>query len=345
MERPSYSRDYLDELKQSTPSTPQALSTTPSDAETDLEPQRAVDISSKFGTDISRYSAPSAIPSDAEIKEKKERRARLTQEQNYMSLDASDEGEESDENVTHDEQGRLILKPKEKYAETRLVREDEDVLEDFDDFTSDGRIALGRKAEREAETKRRSEMAAMIADAEGLDDDEDEADESEAERVAAFDVAQTRNGTYASRAEQREEAERPRTPPRIAPLPTLDSVVDRLRKRLEDMQIAKMHKLKESENLVAEKKQIAEEEIRVQNALKETGDKYAKLRESMGIKNEDTQLQVTSGLGQDLNSEARPALGRGGLGSAPLTDRGLESLGSTPMTMTPIRADSEYSDD
>ena len=346
-ERPSYSKSYLEELKHSTPSTPRDLSAPPTDGEVEAEPSRAVNISSKFGTDISRYNPPSAIPTHAEIKEKKERRARLAKEQNYMSLDASEEGEESDENVTRDEEGRLILKPKEKYAETRLVREDEDILEDFDDFTSDGRIALGRKAEREAETKRRTEIAAMIADAEGISDDEDEADESDVERIAAFDVAQTRNGTYASRAAEKDEVERPRTPPRIAPLPALDNVMDRLRKRLKDMQVAKMHKIKESEGLVAEKKQIAEEEVRVQTALKETGEKYAKLRKDMGIKNDETQLQMTMPQGaadDDDELQLRPGLGGAGLGSTPMSVRGLESLGSTPMTMTPAGARSDDSD-
>lgn len=345
-ERPSYNKNYLEELKQSTPSTPRELSAPPTGGEVDVEPSRAIDITSKFGKDISRYNPPSAIPTDAEIKEKKERRARLAKEENYMSLDASDEGEESDENVTRDEDGRLILKPKEKYPETRLVRDDEDILEDFDDFTSDGRIALGQKAEHEARTKKRSEMAAMIADAEGISDDEDEADESEVERIAAFDVAQTRNGTYASRAAEKDEMQRPRTPPRIAPLPTIDSVMDRLRKRLEDMQVAKMHKIKESESLKAEKKQIAEEEVRVQTALKETGEKYAKLRKDMGITNEETQLQLTrhNGTADDDDVAFRPGLGNAGLGSTPMSARGLESLGSTPMTMTPARDGSDEND-
>jgi len=345
-ERPSYNKNYLEELKQSTPSTPRDLSAPSTDGEADVEPSRTVDITSKFGKDISRYNPPSAIPSDAEIKEKKERRARLAKEEDYMSLDASDEGEESDENVTRDEEGRLILKPKEKYPETRLVRDDEDILEDFDDFTSDGRIALGKKAEHEARTRKRSEMAAMIADAEGISDDEDEADESEVERIAAFDVAQTRNGTYASRAAEKDEVERPRTPPRIAPLPTLESVMDRLRKRLEDMQVAKMHKIKESESLKAEKKQIAEEEVRVQTALKETGEKYAKLRKDKGITNEETQLQVTrpDGAGDDDELTFRPSLGNAGLGSTPMSARGLESLGSTPTTMTPARDGSDETD-
>ncbi|KAJ9624798.1 hypothetical protein H2203_004748 [Taxawa tesnikishii (nom. ined.)] len=270
--RPSYSKGYLEELKQSTPSTPKDLSASTTDAEDGGVPldAQALDITAKFGTNLNRYQPPTAIPTDAEIREKKERRARLAKENDFIALDDEDE-EDEDDNVTHDENGRLILRPKEKYPETRLVRDDEDILEDFDDFTSDGRIALGRKAEKEAAARRKAEMASMIASAEGGHGDESSEDESEAERNAAFEVAQTRSGNYAAAAEQEEEGARPRTPPRIAPLPTMDAVVERLRKRLQEMQTARMGKVREMESLKDEKTRIGEEEVRVQTSLKETG--------------------------------------------------------------------------
>jgi hypothetical protein len=338
-DRPTYNRDYLDELKQSTPATPQGVASTATTDTEDAASSTAVDIRSKFGSDLSRYQPPTAIPTAAEIQEKKARRARLAKENDFISLEDDGDDEEEDDAVTRDDQGRLILKPKEKYPETRLVHDDEDMLEGFDDFTTDGKITFGRKAQKAEDQKRRAEMASMIADAEGQstgDDDED--DESEAERNAAFEVAQTRHGTYAAR-EQEADSTRPQTPPRVVPLPTMDSVVERLRKRLEEMEVVRANKANEMQSLVDEKSRIGEEEIRVQAALKETGEKYQKLRENMGLQVKDDDKQITtidqrpttnhtedSEDSDEDEEDGRPGLGTAGLGSGmrrDMTDWGM----------------------
>jgi len=323
--RPSYSKDYLEALKQSTPSTPndQSFRNTPEPA-TSANPGQALDVASKFGTDLSAYQLPTAIPSDAEIREKKERRARLAKEQEFISLDdgLDDESgdDEDDENVTRDHEGRLILKPKEKYAETRLVRDDEDMLEGFDDFTSDNRIGFGGAAEREAAKKRKAEMASLIADAEGQGDLHSDEDDSEAERNAAFEVAQTRHGNYGTRDARDEASTRPQTPPRIAPIPSLDSVVDRLRKRLEEMELARMAKTKEMQRLVQEKASIGEEEVRVQAALKETGERYSKLRDELRQKHPESQAPAHDGVGDDRRAEVDLVEARSGTGTPDFDD-------------------------
>jgi hypothetical protein len=341
-DRPTYNRDYLDELKQSTPATPQDVASTATTDTEDAASSTAIDIKSKFGSDLSRYQPPTAIPTAAEILEKKARRARLAKENDFISLEDDGDDEEDDDAVTRDEQGRLILKPKEKYPETRLVHDDEDMLEGFDDFTTDGKITFGRKAQRAEDEKRRAEMASMIADAEGQSvDDNDEEDESEAERNAAFEVAQTRHGTYAAR-EQEADSTRPQTPPRVVPLPSMDSVVERLRKRLEEMEIVRANKANEMQSLVDEKSRIGEEEIRVQAALKETGEKYQKLRQNMGLQVKDDDKQMTtidqeptthntadsedSEEDEEDEEDGRPGLGTAGLGSGmrrDMTDWGM----------------------
>ncbi|KAF2224372.1 nineteen complex-related protein 2-domain-containing protein [Elsinoe ampelina] len=333
-ERPTYSRTVLDELKQSTPSTPRDLSVSTTDVEdTGETPGKAVDLASKFGNSLSRYQAPSAIPTDAEIQEKKLRRARLAKEQEYISLDANSEDEDLDENVTRDENGKLILKPQDKYPETRLVRDDEDIFEDFDDFTTDGKMALGRKAEKEAEIQRRAEMAALIDQAEGQSDDAEE-DDSEAERNAAFESAQTRSGTYGSRADDADSA-RPRTPPKITPLPTLDGVMSRLRARLEEMEVARTNKAQELDSLRAERTQIGSEEVRVQTALKETAEKFTKLRESITSKSDNTtELSMISTTNGHTQSMGRGGLGFGaGLGSERASAEDDSSRSNTPMSV------------
>ena len=144
-DRPSYSADALNELKISTPSTPKDLRSL-----SDIEPEenKALDLAAKFGSDLLVYDSNSAIPTDAEIREKKERRARLAKEQDFINLDDND-AEMDDEDSDGERSLLPYAKLKPKKEETRLVRDDEDIAEGFDEFVSDGRIALGKKAERE----------------------------------------------------------------------------------------------------------------------------------------------------------------------------------------------------
>ncbi|GIZ43562.1 hypothetical protein CKM354_000678300 [Cercospora kikuchii] len=288
-DRPSYSADALRELKDSTPSTPKQLST----VEGLATGTQALDLSSKFGDSLARYdqssTEASAIPSAAEIAEKKARRARLAKEEaaEYISLDPDDpnlDDEDLDENVMRDDRGKLVLKPKDKYglSESRLVHEDEDIMENFDEFTEDGKISLGRRAEAEAARKRKEDMAAQIAEAEGASDND--SDDSERARTNAFVANQTRHGTYAQNATDDDAtSRRPKTPPIVTPLPSLDSVIERLRAQLSDMQTSRMRNLQEMEALQREKINLAEQEVRVQRSLKETAEKFEALRKEKGI--------------------------------------------------------------
>ena len=380
-DRPSYSAAYLQELKDSTPVTPRDLSTDTSNSEVEdvSNGTQALDLSSKFGTSLSRYQQSSAIPSATEIAEKKARRARLAKEQaadEYISLDPSDPelDEDENDNVTRDEHGRLILKPKDKYnkTESRLVPEDEDIMENFDEFTeADSKILLGRKAEAEAIRQRKREMAAQIEEAEGADSDSD-SNASERERNEAFEAAQTRHGAYAlhndSNDADADADARPRTPPKISPLPTLDGVIERLRRQVVDMQTERMQKLQEMEALQREKIRLGEEEVRIQRALKETGEKFAQLRAEKGITGPAAKegtpalldapqsadlgagLGARAGMGFGGDSGASTDVenvngGRGGLGFG-MSGRGLESLG-TSAAVTPAGGDdgSDSSDD
>jgi hypothetical protein len=337
---PSYSTDYLAELKSATPTRPSKEATSGGqhsgeaeeegddvehgDKEVRLVTHRAkdIDIASKFGPSaLIKASEPSAIPSESEIREKKERRARLAKERNFHSLTGSDD----DDETTINEDGRLVLREKEKYPESRLQRDDEDFAEGFDEFTEDGKIALGRAAEREAEKRRKREMIDMIAQAEGRSSEEDaDEDDSEAERNAAYEAAQTRAGTYGERNTDRatDDQNRPRTPPRIAPVPDLAAVLGRLKASLQDMNEAKKAKVRRLEELAEEKRDLAEREVWIQQQLRDTGDRYEKLR-------------LEAGMG------AAGGGGANGIGSTTpegrlFLDRGLESLGSGARGATPV---------
>ncbi|KAK5738543.1 hypothetical protein LTR17_005879 [Elasticomyces elasticus] len=301
--RPSYDTASLNELKASTPATPRDFASA-DESEVALQDvsqsTRELDLSSKFGSSLARYQQPlpipSAIPSATEIAEKKARRARLAKEQaaeEYISLDPDDpnlDNSDADDNVMTDTKGRLVLKTKDKWngSESRLVKEDEDILENFEDFTEDGKVHIGRKAEKEAAKRRKNDMAAQIAAAEGSDSDASStSDSSEKNRISAYEASQTRHGTYAATHNATPEDPyahmRPKTPPKITAIPTLDAVVERLRKQVAEMQSSRARKLQQMSELQRQKVHLAEEEVRIQKALKETAEKFEAMRREKGI--------------------------------------------------------------
>ncbi len=296
-ERPSYSKNYLDELKTSTPSTPKDLKSL-SDVEDGQS--KALDLAAKFGSDP-ELQQDSAIPTDAEIREKKERRARLAKEEEYINLSDDDESNE------------ISLLPQKQKPETRLVRDDEDIAEGFDEFVDDGRVALGKKAEREQKRRQEAQMRELINEAEGSSDED--TDDSEAERKAAYEAAQTRAGMDGLRKEDPyARPRRPKTPPKITPLPTLTACLERLQASLASMQYTKMQKIKRMEELQREKADIAVREEEIQRLLKEAGENYEKLR-------------AEAGLAEGEHRNGQRMIGDGT--STP--GRGLESLGNTPI--------------
>lgn len=299
-DRPAYSQDYLKELRDSTPSTPKQ---TGSMNTSEDESERGLDIATKFGDVVSVSSQPgqSAIPSQAEIREKKERRARLAKEQDYISLDT-------------DESGEVSLLPKKEQQDTRLVRDDEDFAEGFDEFVEDGKISLGRKAEKEQRRRHRTEMKDLIDEAEQSSDEDD----SDAERRAAYEDAQTKaamDGLGQDKAQR--IPSRPKTPPKITSLPRLASNLERLRLSLNTKEQSKSQLVRRMEELRKEKADIAVRETEIQKLLEEAGENYSRLRAEAGL-----DPGTENGLPGD---------------EIPTDHRGLESLGSnagSPMLIT-----------
>jgi Nineteen complex-related protein 2 len=286
-DRPSYSKDYLNELRNSTPSTPRDLSAYTSE---DDGPSKVLDVLSKFGTIQERVDQP-AIPTDAEIREKKERRARLAKEQDFISLD--DDGG-----------GRYMqLSTRKEPKETRLVRDDEDLAEGFDDYVEDaGRVALGKKAKAAQQKKERESMRDLIADAENISDED-----SEAERNLAYETTQTRNAMDGLGLGNGQNDPLTRAPTIITPIPRLSSVLERLRSSISSLEYTRARLSKQMADLQQEKAEIAVRETDIQRLLLEAGEKYGQLRA-------DTKA---NGTGIDA------------AGSQAKTERGLESIGNT----------------
>lgn len=260
-DRPSYSREYLEELRNSTPSTPQNMMSVPA---SDDEGETTLDIRSKFG-ELAQVSRPSAIPSEAQIREKKERRARLAKEEDFISVNDVEGEEDNDWPKTK----------KEESADTRLVRDDENFAEGFDEFVEDGRISLGKRAEREQKRRQRAEMKELI---EGEKEGSSDVDDSEAERNAAYEATQTRAGMDGLRGKHFQEPWRPKTPPKISSIPRLSSCLTNLRVSLSSMENNKVQLVARLEQLREEKVEISVREAEIQKLLKEAGDNYEKLR-------------------------------------------------------------------
>lgn len=272
-ERSSYSKEFLEELKQSTPSTPQTFSDEQVLSEAEL--QGSMDMDTYPESSALVKDGKPIILSEAEIRERKERRARLAAEhkaEEFISLD-------DDNQYLDEESGQLILRPTEKYGpESRLVRDDEDVLEGFDDYTEDSRLLFGRKAQREAKRKKRREMEEAIAAAEGDDGDLDD-DNSDAERNAAYDAAQVRKGAYGLHRHERErqDSRRPKTPPRITAIPQLSDIRSELQARIDAKRQGIEEKKRKIEMLTREEQDIESSEQWTQKQLDEAAEQYGKM--------------------------------------------------------------------
>ncbi|KAK5992622.1 hypothetical protein PT974_06036 [Cladobotryum mycophilum] len=301
-DRPKYSKEYLNELQSSTPNTPRDLSSLPVDDgdEMDLDP------SELEGALIVDSPAPpparntTQILTEAEIREKKERRARLAKEQNFLSVDDDDDNDEDDDGLS----GRK------KKDDTRLVAEDEDLGEGFDEYVEDGGLSLGKRAEKERRKQDRRQIAELINAAEGHTSDS--SSDSDAERRIAYETAQTRAGLDGLKKPRKDPSEQLlQVPPKITPLPNLSECLAQLQLTLKTMEDEIKAKSATVASLTRERNDIVTREAEVQAFLNETGRKY---QEAMGQKDVTMDGLTSTGPGIELTSE-----------------RGLESLGATPM--------------
>ena len=148
-------------------------------------------------------------------------------------------------------------------------------------------------------------MRDLINEAEGGNGSADSEDDSEAERHAAYEAAQTRKGTDGlKRDDKGAKSRRPRTPPRITPLPTLAGCLEKLKQRLAGMEYARMQKVRRVEEIRKEKEDTVVREGEIQQLLKETGERYEKLRREaeMGGREDGTSNGFGSGEGMAMTA-------------------------------------------
>ncbi|KAI1170018.1 nineteen complex-related protein 2-domain-containing protein [Nemania sp. FL0916] len=399
-DRPRYSKEYLSELQSATPNTPHDISKlhiTSEEDEMSLDPSELegamiVDTTPSTSTSTALATGGSLLPTgttvltEAEIREKKERRARLAKQkgnrdtEDFISL--SDNENDNDARGAGDSYLSVLSRNKtggSSKNDTRLVREDEDLGEGFDEFVEDGGLSLGRKAERAARKRHRAEMASLIHAAEGTDPDLNNtndgdvggvvSDDSEAERHAAFEAAQTRAGMDGLAAEKLKQQQQRQgregvvpVPPRITPLPDLSVLVDAFKARMREKEANLSRMRAHIAALRKEREDVLKREPEVQRLLNEAGERYRALMmpgggatgvggSGSGTGGENTQTNGAEregsygnengsedgngGLGSgrmgDAAMAARTLLGHFGDGPGTPGERGLESLGTTPV--------------
>lgn len=327
VEETSYSREYLEELQSSTPNTPQniaslrihdddaGIGTGAADGgeAMDLDPSEleGAVVVPQADLSMSTFGTGSHIPSAVEIREKKERRARLAAEGDAYNED--------------DDDNYISLAPKKKKDDTRLIAEDEDLGEGYDEFVEDARLELGKKGEKEAARRHRREMAELINAAEGGGSDGSDGAEdadSDAERTAAYEAAQTRAAMGGHRHITADEGGvaggAGLVIPRMRALPELGESLARMRSLVQGVEEQAAAKRKRIEALEKERQEIIAREAEVQEVLNQAGVKY---QSAMGVKQEG----VVDPLKLAAESPLRAA---SGAATIPPAERGLESFGT-----------------
>ena len=221
--------------------------------------------------------------------------------------------------------------PADKYGrqESRLQPDDEDIAEGFDDFVEDaGRVSLNKKGKREQDKQRRKDMERQIRRAERGDsgsssEDENDEESQDAEtkeekaRVAAYEVAQTKAGTYSTRhtgsrghdrQREKEAYDRLRSrieiPTKLPPIPTPQDVKNRFRNLLVEKEAA----VKDSEARLAavqrEKEELRDEEDRVKALLDEAAARFEKVRAELPV-----EVQERPGAGLEEQGRGLESLG------------------------------------
>ncbi|KAI0170492.1 nineteen complex-related protein 2-domain-containing protein [Pestalotiopsis sp. NC0098] len=331
-DRPRYSKEYLSELQSATPNTPanlESLQIADEDVEMSLDPSELEGATLVQQTTASA-GQPTVILTEAEIQEKKERRARKAQQagaDDFISFSDDDRGAgESYLSVLAKRQPTSAAVSQKK--EKRLTKDD-NLDEDDSFFVEDGGLSLGARAEREARKKKRADMASMIATAEGVDNDDGEtSDDSEAERRAAYESAQTRAGMDGL-AEEREQQRRrlardagAQVPPKVTPLPDLSVKVQEYKQKMAQKLVEIQRARTEIDRIQQERAEIDRREPELQQLLNEAGERYRSL---MGGNVPPTQTVDANG----TVAAAKSLLDHSKNVDTP--GRGLESMGTTPL--------------
>lgn len=217
--------------------------------------------------------------------------------------------------------------------DTRLVPDDEDIAEGFDEFVEDtGHVALSRKARREQTAKEREAIRSMIDHAEGGSDDRSAddsdsgsgSDDSDYDRHREYESAQTHRGMdgLSAHAAHTRQANRPRQPRETTAIPKLSVGLARLRDMVSQLEFERARIEKRRADIARERLDIKESQAHIQTSLEEAGKELERVtREHLAAV---TGANGASASPSASNGQTQPAA------STATEERGLESFGRGP---------------
>lgn len=315
-ERPSYSKEYLEELKSSTPTRLAEVQEEEVavgnggdyyDMILDDDVMAVVETGNQRAVTRLEDVAPAGTTGIIDeglvrvLKARRAEKATRSKAGDFISLDDDDDLDDGD--------NEILLKSKKKKSRLRGLDDGGFDDEEMEKYIEDERIVLGGKAaQREQERRRREGIRDTINQAEGINSDNDaDSDLSKDSLVEEWERDQIRKGAFSSNAPGSVASDLEmlsRQPPNITPLPSLKDALKRLEDGLAAMEFRKAQTVRQVETLQHEKREIAQRENMVQDRLKKASEEYEKLRGELGM---------------------------GGGGAEGVVRRGLESFGNTPI--------------
>ncbi|KAF9911184.1 hypothetical protein EC991_004408 [Linnemannia zychae] len=239
----SYSKEALDELRKST------QSTAPGSRSHDSHESS---VEEKFPTLL---GGPTIIPDATAIHLAKKKREQMRlrndlEEEEFISLAGGDDD-------------RMV-----EERDTRLVREEDDEMDDGEadlDKVLGDKLALGQRAQRQAEKNRRAARKEMIDDIDADEDDEEETRE--------WEMQQIRNAGVINRDAGKQKAAAPVHKAVAIPSVTQVPNIAEVKKRLQDRLSSLKNQLNEHQ---AQLKQVHLEEAEIKIRTVESGETLAK---------------------------------------------------------------------
>ncbi|KAK9240579.1 nineteen complex-related protein 2-domain-containing protein [Lipomyces kononenkoae] len=279
---PMYSKAYLDELRDSTPTTPAEYTNSGMNADEEGDLDMLDD--SRYTVDTAEGDDVSAIPDEALINhliERRHKKAESFRKDEFISLD-----DEADNDEAQSDMDGVEMDDKHEHERTSRLQREDDVLENEYEMLaegSDGRIPLSATQEAAQKMQRRRDIEEMINDREDEEGQVGEEygyiGENDSGSDSGWEQAQIRKGAFGSRAFSTKQAEvRGNGIPKqsgtrqpsfrvLQQLPDLESVIKRLTVILDGMREERDSHLKLLEELNTQKEEIEAREKELREAL------------------------------------------------------------------------------
>ncbi|KAK9368488.1 nineteen complex-related protein 2-domain-containing protein [Lipomyces kononenkoae] len=279
---PTYSKAYLDELRDSTPTTPAEY------ANSDINADERGDIDlpddSRYHVDTAGSEGVAAMPDEALIShliQQRHKTAEGIRNDEFVSLD-----DEADNDEAHSDMDGVEMYDKHENERTSRLQREDDVLENEYEMIaegSDGRIPLSATQEAEQKMQRRRDIEEMINDREDEErqfgDEYHYIGENDSGSDSGWEEEQIRKGAFGSKAFSTKHAdvESNGIPKQsgtqqssfrvLQQLPDLESVTKRLAVILDGMREERDSHLKLLEELNTQKEEIEAREKELKEAL------------------------------------------------------------------------------